>query len=266
MTACIRGCGIRGQHLTDCAGDDCRGCLPRPAEHGLLCAWDWTRLNGDVVEAASLVRHLRDDVADPESAGSSAPATDGPRAYRDPSEGSVLSDAIGAADEVHATLAEVAAVILDAHPGRLTGPSEVGAWRTRQTLATDGVTGEQYVIPSRIVGVRDPIATDNLVAWMLPLLPWVAEQEWVVDVRADLATIVRTTHARWPLEADHRGRRLPMPCPTCHTIALHLSPAIPARPTTIVTCTNPECARMFTEDEWDHLRDQHEHTTGRTYR
>lgn len=40
--ACVRGCGILRQHLSDCdgydsTGRDCRGCLPRRAEHGRLC-------------------------------------------------------------------------------------------------------------------------------------------------------------------------------------------------------------------------------------
>jgi hypothetical protein len=37
--ACVRGCTIARQHLTDCEhpDDGCRGCLPRPAEFGALC-------------------------------------------------------------------------------------------------------------------------------------------------------------------------------------------------------------------------------------
>lgn len=35
--ACIRGCSLYRQHLTDCAGESCEGCLPRRADYGRLC-------------------------------------------------------------------------------------------------------------------------------------------------------------------------------------------------------------------------------------
>ena len=35
---CVRGCRTRNKHATACEDrDKCRGCLPRPAKHGLLC-------------------------------------------------------------------------------------------------------------------------------------------------------------------------------------------------------------------------------------
>ena len=37
MTDCARGCTIARQHVTACEDDDCRGCKPREAHHGLLC-------------------------------------------------------------------------------------------------------------------------------------------------------------------------------------------------------------------------------------
>lgn len=44
----VQSCIIRGEHTTACTGwkgdRECPGCLPRPAEHGLLC-WDcWENL------------------------------------------------------------------------------------------------------------------------------------------------------------------------------------------------------------------------------
>lgn len=263
-TACARGCTIRDRHLAACPDViECPGCLPRLADYGLLCARDWQQLNGHIVEAASLVRHLRDEVADPDSAGGSAPASSGPRVYRDPSEGSVLSPAIGAADELHATLAELAERIIDGHPSRLHGPPEHGVWRSQQTLKHDPITGDPYVVRSQVIGIRDAAATEHLVAWLLPLLPWVAEQPWVVDVRNDLATIVQTTAHRWPLEPDTRGRHVSAPCPRCGHLSLHYSPATPARPTTVATCTHPDCAHTLTEDEWDTAREHYEQATGR---
>ena len=44
-TAGIRSCTVKGEHLAACDGwrgaRECRGCLPRPAEHGLLCWNCW---------------------------------------------------------------------------------------------------------------------------------------------------------------------------------------------------------------------------------
>lgn len=35
--ACVRGCSMLRHHLSDCPDPDCRGCLPRRAEHGRFC-------------------------------------------------------------------------------------------------------------------------------------------------------------------------------------------------------------------------------------
>lgn len=47
-TAGIRSCTIRGEHTQACTGwkgdRKCPGCLPRPAEHGMLCWSCWERL------------------------------------------------------------------------------------------------------------------------------------------------------------------------------------------------------------------------------
>jgi hypothetical protein len=40
--ACIRGCALRGRHLGECDDEECRGCLPRRAQHGHLC-WNCHR-------------------------------------------------------------------------------------------------------------------------------------------------------------------------------------------------------------------------------
>lgn len=275
-TPCAEGCVYRGRHLDECDTTACTGCLPRPAEFGLLCAFGWQRLHSDVVDIATLVHHLR-DVAEPH-ATAKAP-TDGPRAPGDPAEASVLPDALTAADELHAALAEVADVILDTHPraqlpaegvvigvdkatktpvtgphpNRLDPPDERGVWRSPQALKTDNATGEQYVVRSRVIGIRHPQATDRLAAWVLPLLPWVAQQEWVTEVRNDLATIVSTTRARWPLE--DRPRTVPVPCPHCGHLSLHRSPPTRFRGLEYVACSNPECGRMLTEDEWHTARE-----------
>lgn len=45
----VRSCTVKGEHAQACTGwkgdRQCAGCLPRPAEHGMLCWSCWERLN-----------------------------------------------------------------------------------------------------------------------------------------------------------------------------------------------------------------------------
>jgi hypothetical protein len=43
-------CRMARRHLDSCADDHCRGCLPRPATHGLLCDGDHRRLERTLYE------------------------------------------------------------------------------------------------------------------------------------------------------------------------------------------------------------------------
>lgn len=56
-SACIRGCAIYNRHLTDCEGD-CRGCLPRRAQHGHLCWPCHRRLELMLTDADTVDRWL----------------------------------------------------------------------------------------------------------------------------------------------------------------------------------------------------------------
>ena len=63
-----RPCMIRGHHLSACSSDDCRGCLPRPAETGILCRSCWERFEAALGKAVDLVTHLRSIERGPVSA------------------------------------------------------------------------------------------------------------------------------------------------------------------------------------------------------
>lgn len=54
-----RTCTIRDHHLTTCASDDCKGCLPRPAETGILCRGCWERFEAALSVAVDLITHMR---------------------------------------------------------------------------------------------------------------------------------------------------------------------------------------------------------------
>lgn len=62
----IRSCTIRGYHLDGTAdghedrpGHECQGCLPRPAEHGLLCRLCFEKYEEALGRARDLITHLR---------------------------------------------------------------------------------------------------------------------------------------------------------------------------------------------------------------
>jgi hypothetical protein len=291
---CLKGCTIRRQHTPnppDNHGPDtCNGCLPRPAEYGNLCAWCWQRLHADIIDTPSLVRHLH---AEAEPHAGAKPAGDG-RTYRDPSEGSVVSGAVTAADELHALLAFYAQQVLEEHPNgdQMAGPDERGVWRTTDTWHSDEYG--TYPRPSIVVGLARPIQperrwvevirtapvndrdgqpiryltraplplppapdpaepTARLVRWLLPQLAWCADQEWAGEMRSEIAGMVRTTMARWPI-ADTHTRHIPATlCPRCDRASLTYTPPAAERAPFVVACTNPECGRVFDEDEWTRL-------------
>lgn len=61
--ACARGCALYRQHLADCDTDDCRGCLPRRAQHGHLCWPCHRRLEMMLTDADTLDRWLTGNLA-----------------------------------------------------------------------------------------------------------------------------------------------------------------------------------------------------------
>lgn len=69
--ACIRGCALYRQHLTDCEGDSCDGCLPRRADHGLLCHTCHRRLELMLHDAPTVVRWLTGNLASGQGAAAS---------------------------------------------------------------------------------------------------------------------------------------------------------------------------------------------------
>lgn len=268
---CACGCVLRGQHRTECADREaCKGCLPRPAQFGRLCAWDWQRLNADVVDAPALVRYLWALAHSGETGSAEVKVQGG-----DPSERGILHGALDAADGLHACLASWAHLILEEHPNgdHMAGPDDRGVRYTSTGKWLDPEVfprydGEPMVFIARpeVSGLHDPEATSRLVRWMLPLLGWCSAQEWAAEMRSEVADVVRTTAARFPVE--ERTRAIPgVTCPVCERVSLAFDPTTPERPTSQVNCTTRGCGVVFTEDEfkrltgiveWEHRQDERE--------
>jgi len=297
---CISGCTVRGDHRTTCETrdakvDPCKGCLPRDAETGLLCAWCFQRLQSDVATAPALIRHLRAMA----QADAGADTTSDVHTGGDPAWGSILSAAIDAADEIHAMLASWAHLVLEEHPHgpMMRGPDERGARRTHTVAVLDGEIADvygPYLRKSTVAGLDSPrtlgtvwverevtapvsdsqgrpivyvqrfaaggpitadpgMATSRLVSWLLPMLLWCAAQDWAGEMRREVSSAVRTTLARWPMD-DTATRHIPATaCPRCDLVSLTYTPPTWERQPFVVRCTNPECGRVFSEDEWTRL-------------
>lgn len=221
MTPCAYHCTLTAQHTTTCTSETCRGCLPRPAEHGTLCNWCWQRLNLDLESIPALIHHLR-EIAKPTA--QNKPLTDHTARHGDPAETTVLPAAWLEADELEANINGWAAVVLETYPGTLRGPNTT-PWH------------------------------GNVIAWLNIHLPWITTQDWAVELRRELAAEPARLRARWPSPTDtERPRPVDVPCPRCQNITLTYTPPAVARAPFVVACSNPDCARIFNEDEWDRFK------------
>lgn len=244
MSACVSGCSIRGEHVAECDGwmldrkgerVECWGCLPRPAEVGVLCSWCWGRLQSVVRTLPALVEHLfecaRPGLASPSGRRDGGARPSGPRCLYAP--------ALDAADELVAMLAawcdEVAAERLGQEPAR-----PAGLWLTAE--------GDREV-----AGVLEASAARALVAWLDPHLEWCASQEWVGAMLADLGPASARAAGRWPVEELERRIR-DVRCPGCGALSLVEVPPPVVGAERLVRCEAIECGRVMGEEDWARAR------------
>ena len=186
MSDCLSGCVLTSQHRTDCEGRGCRGCLPRPAEEGHLCAWCWQRLLATLAEIPSLVVHLR-EISKPyaESGPMEINATPG-----DPALGSVLARAWLEADELKSQVVSWGHAVLDDCPAASRGPN-ASPW------------------------------FGDVLGWMQPHLRWCATQPWIDVMLSELSNDVSRLKATWPTpDMVEHTRHVPVPCPRCDQLSL----------------------------------------------
>jgi hypothetical protein len=219
--ACQSGCRIRSEHLSDCSDvETCRGCLPRPADNGVLCAWCWQRLAGAVADMPAMVAHLR-EIARLDRQPSAKPLSTDPHAPADPAHGTVLSAAWLAADDLWSLLGSWAQCILEEHPANLRGPN-ARPWH------------------------------GDVPRWVTPHLVWAARQDWAPEMLRELAAALGLAHARWPTPDDvEKPRTVGARCPRCNQASLVYTPPSWERAPFKVACHNDDCGRVFSEDEWE---------------
>ena len=243
MIACTSGCTIRGEHLADCDGTavrrdgetvECRGCLPRPAEVGVLCSWCWGRLQSTTRTLPALVEHL-ELVASPSIQSPSGHTSEGGGCSR-PSEGMLYPAATVEVDDLHSMLATWCAEVADErslpHHMALTRWAPGDGWEA--------------------LGPSGPGATRRLVSWLDPHLEWVASQPWAGDFLAELLAASRRAESRFPVE--ERARRSDVRCPACGCRSLIVSPPPAPGADVVVTCELPACGLVLAEADWEHAR------------
>ena len=217
-TTCVRGCTIAGQHTTECGGGECRGCLPRPAETGALCWWCVKRLRETLAEIPALITWLR-EAGEPLARFGQASDVKG---KGDAAETVPMHAAWLEADELEAEVASWALALVEEHPVRMAGHKALGLhpaeWldRHHETLARMGFVEEVVRTLTRAVA--------TLKARFPP--PWAVEPE----------------------------RQVHIPCPRCGHMTLTYTPQAWAFQPFRVSCGNPDCGRVFSEDEWDHIK------------
>lgn len=220
-TTCVMGCTLTGQHVTDCPRLTCRGCLPRPADVGWLCQWHYNRLE-TAVGTFNAFRDWLNEADDADAHGK--PLTDDRRAHGDPAETVPITASRLAADELWNDLAGWARVVREEHPTHLRG------WERKPWLG-------------------------DVASWLLPHLPWAAEQMWIDELAGLWVSAIATARHRWPTAEDVEPvKHLDVPCPRCGLRSLIYTPARWAGQAFRVECTDPDCARVFSEDEWDRFR------------
>lgn len=219
---CLYGCTLNDHHLTDCPGD-CKGCLPRPAETGLLCAVCYAQLTEAIQAAPELLVRLH--ALGTPNAGARA-LTDDVHNRLDPAESTVLPAQWLDEDELNRLLGSWSLLVLDEHP---------------------------------VQGMRGPNSSPWLgdtPRWLLPHLPWCAGQPWVGEMRRELVSFVGQLRHRWPgLEDSEPSKHVDIRCPRCDLLSLVYTPARWAGQPFRVECTDPDCQRVFSEDEFDRLKE-----------
>lgn len=109
--ACVRGCSLYREHLADCEGEPCSGCLPRRAQYGHLCHTCHRRLELMLHDAPTVIRWLTGNLATGQGAATSGDKVTSSRELALPikagiyDERQAICDALAAwADDVAETL------------------------------------------------------------------------------------------------------------------------------------------------------------------
>ena len=167
----------------------------------------------------------------------------------------MYSDALVAADELHAILGTWAQEVAVEHPAA--GSLPVGLCRWSEGRPVAGPLGWADVADGGadpvILGPREQEDTRRLVAWLIPHLEWISSRPWATDMIADLVSAASRVLARWPIQEPER-RITNVRCPSCGAWSLVLIPPSVPGAERLVRCTLPACGSVLTEEDWNRAR------------
>ena len=234
MPKCARGCTIARRHRTDCEDrDECRGCLPRDAEHGRLCYGCHVQLVDWLDHAAAQHAMLLASTAPADQPDYSAVTTakigdglrmdatepfQGPYATTKPSsEGSapLRMACIETAEELSDWLAQLIERVCEQY--RLSGPDPMrntrgapyGRWQR-----SDYADGE-------MVWREPPVRfmAHSACRWLVAQVARVEDLPEVGDLYEDLGRVMAQAHSLAPWR-EQVARLRGIACPECHAHAL----------------------------------------------
>lgn len=273
-SACIRGCAMPRQHLGECVDEDCRGCLPRRAEHGHLCRschlrlrnlvrsiwvqWALLEVTAGAMSPQALTAETQAKTHQKPRTSSDAPHPSGLYARQVAASASesepVRVAALDAAQELSDWLSCVVDMVCSAHgtkgPARLTTGGDARQWKWHP-LADDGAASDfdpivkhgsgpdvmrgQYILTDPPARFAVRPASDWLSAW----LDRFESLEVVGDEMEAFGEIMSRCHALAPWR--EAATRLPgIPCPSCSRASLMRFSGDED-----VQCTTPYCRELI---------------------
>lgn len=177
--ACIRGCSLYNRHLSDCEDqDECRGCLPRRAEHGNLCWPCHRRLELMLTDAPTVYRWLTGNMGSGQGAA---------RARQDYERGG----GEGSPAPIKVDLFDQRQLLAD----------RLALWAD-DLAETKAITGpEQHTVEADV---------EFLMTW----LPGIERFYWIGDWFEELAETLSDAHSLAPWRPEVK-RVSGIPCPEC---------------------------------------------------
>lgn len=234
---CERGCWARGYHRRECSRLDCRGCAPRLAAEGRLCARCAGRLVAALNDVVPLARHLR-FLAEPSI---QSPAGHSGGGGGVPGSKSLYAAQLDFVDQMSACVGTWALYVNERmQRGRLISDMRLGlvGWHFTDLFSNNEVLR------------LDAIALEEAMGFLIGARDFIMEQQWVADF-FEIVDWVDRGWRLWPWE-EHT-RLLPLPCPACDSMSLAYRPPSFARMPAIVTCTLDECGKYWADREWTEL-------------
>lgn len=200
------GCAVNGEHESECADPECRGCRPRTVDTGRLCAVHVSWLNRDLADAAEVAVQVRESIMRGKSGG------DEPvRSARLEPPAPLVAAAVDAADELIALLLSVAERLA---PEFNVSPPSCRVWRTGPYVQGFPAGTSPHRVGAEVRKIVDWFRVHRTDLMYMPD---------VLDFGEDLHEMLGKMRTRWPIA--ERARHLPgTACGVCGLMDLWWTP------------------------------------------